>query len=101
MNHSRHFDPVKGSTGFDEAKKKENFLKSCAEIEAKVRKYGPWASIKRVAAFDVTTHKSCRSCGKVKEVTMFAIAKRHGERISRRSTCKECMRAKEAEARGL
>ena len=97
---ARPFDPVRVSNGgFDEARKYENFNRACNDVAARIRRDGPWATIKRVLGgkvapqpYDVTTEKRCNVCARVKPLGEFAVSKVHSGRISRRSICKECQR---------
>ena len=97
-------DPVVGRNGFEEAKKVENFKRSCEEISALIRKDGPWPTINRVldgkkakqpsGQSSVERHlsKACRVCCRTKPFEDFRVSKVHNGKISRGSTCRECER---------
>jgi hypothetical protein len=92
-------DPVIGRNGFEEAKKVENFYKSCAEISALIRRDGPWPTINRVLEgkhseplSERHMSKPCKVCCRSKPFDDFRVSKIHNGKISRGSTCRECER---------
>ena len=92
-------DPVIGRNGFEEAKKIENFNKSCVEIRELIRRDGPWPTIGRVLGgkdvkpLEERDHTTpCKVCCRTRPFEDFRVSKVHNAKISRGSTCRECER---------
>jgi hypothetical protein len=93
-HYTRPFDAIRGHNGFDEVRRLENFKRTCDEIQHFVRANGPWAILARQQheRYESCTEKTCVVCQRTKSADEYRISKVHKGKISRGSTCKECLR---------